>query len=66
MDSALTRICLKVVERSVSNGMNDGFQGSNSGNVSVEQVEGRELETGQPEEDIIAAAEHPHQGEIGV
>lgn len=61
-----TAVFLEVIEGCVSNGVDDGLKCCNSSNVSVEQVEGGELEAGQPEEDIVAAAEYPEEGQVGI
>lgn len=45
--------------------MRDGLSRHDTSNPTVKSVEGRETPPGDPEQDIIARAEYPHQGQIG-
>lgn len=50
------------IESRVSNGMEDSLHGRDASDMSVEEVERREMPTCYPDKNIITSTEHPYQG----
>ncbi len=51
---------------SVSDGVSDGLNGRDTGNVPVEDVESGEIPAREPNEDVVSAREHPEPWKIGI
>lgn len=51
-------------EARIADRMDDGLGGHNSRDIAMEDVEGPEIPSCEPEEDIISAGEEPEKGQI--
>lgn len=65
-EAKLTCRVSKVIEDDISDGVDDGREGSNTSNVPVEEIESGKLPPSRPDEDVIPPTEHPEPWEICV
>lgn len=69
MSHELPRRTCRISEE-VKDGVSDGVdyrrEGGDTGDMSVEEVEGREVPASRPDEDVVPPTEHPEPGQVCV